>query len=867
MGSVKSMKSALSLIIISIFLSIGFQSFAGQQRDGNLIYVNTANKKAPFDGKSWNTAFNDLQDAIKASKSGNLIWVAKGTYYPTKNADRDIFFNLKDGIKLYGGFKGNETDIKQRDWKKNITTLSANIGDKKTNTDNSYHVVVGANDAVLDGFFVKDGYSLDAPSFSFPGKEADESGKAAEIHITPQHIFRGMDRGTGAGILLYQALTNVSNCVFENNIAGKGGGMYIMMAKDEPERKLYKGPAITDCKFINNYAYRRGGGVSIDLNSEPEFIRCEFINNKCEEKGGAMYNDFGAQSNLSHCLFAGNIGLSGSAMGNDGGYGGNIVHCTFVNNIATEVGPALYQGSGGSNNPTVTNCIIWGNICENDASSVYNFRFSHAQISFSCVEGGYPGVGNINENPMFVNLADGNFRLSDLSPCIDSGFGDVAKNYDIDLDGNPRFYDDEKCPNQLSALAFNRTRRGKGSPKGSPQGSPRGGPQKGPQKGSSGGGVLAAVDMGAYERQINSKAKPMDIIYVIAGQKTGSLDGSSWANAFSSFQDAVDKAYATGAEVWVAKGIYTPTDTLKREIPFFLREGVEVYGGFQGNEKKREERNPLMYVSVLSGDIGIKDYTEDNSYHVLIAANNALLDGATIANGNANAVGTPHYDQGGGLFISQRGIADASGGRRSGGLSLTFKNCIFSDNRAIHGGAVYCLDMCSAKFIHCTFTNNTAETAGAVYDVIAVESTYDNCYFIGNYAKYKGGAMYFDYGARPVIKDCKFEYNIAGAQGGAIATISRASQVENTIVKIDNTVFNNNQAGNQGGAIYNYDASFITLTDCQLLDNSAVNGAGAVATVFASETILNNCSVKGNTSVNGSNDFLEEIRSKNIINK
>ena len=39
MGSVKSMKSALSLIIISIFLSIGFQSFAGQQRDGNLIYV------------------------------------------------------------------------------------------------------------------------------------------------------------------------------------------------------------------------------------------------------------------------------------------------------------------------------------------------------------------------------------------------------------------------------------------------------------------------------------------------------------------------------------------------------------------------------------------------------------------------------------------------------------------------------------------------------------------------------------------------------------------------------------------------------------------------------------------------------------
>jgi hypothetical protein len=587
-----------------------------------------------------------------------------------------------------------------------------------------------------------------------------------------------------------------------------------------------------------------------------------------------MYNVFGAQSNLSHCLFAGNIALSGSAMGNDGGYRGNIDQSTFVNNIAYEVGPALYQGSGGSNNPTVTNCIIWGNNCENDASSVFNFRFSRAQISFSCVEGGYPGDGNIDKDPEFVDPANGDFRLADLSPCIDSGFGDIARDYDVDLDGNPRFYDDKKQPNQLSAMAFSRpapppesppdqqggsSKGAKAGSKGGPQGETQGGP---PQE-----NVKTAVDMGAYERQTDSKAKPVDIIYVSAEQNKGSFDGSSWTNAFRSLQDAMDMAYATGAEVWVARGIYTPTDTLNRNIPFFLREAVEVYGGFRGNESKREQRNPLMHMTILSGDIGIKGYKEDNSYHVLIAADKALLDGLTIANGNANAVATPHYDQGGGLFISQRGIADAGGGRRSGGLSLTLRSCNFTDNNAIHGGAVYCLDMCGANFINCTFTNNTAETAGAVYDVIAVKSVYENCFFIGNYAKYKGGAMYFDYGARPTINNCKFEYNIAGAQGGAIATISRASQVENTIVKIDDTIFSYNQAGNQGGAIYNYDASFMTLTNCQLLDNSAVNGAGAVATVFASETTLNNCTVKGNSSVNGISDFIEEIRSKNIINK
>ena len=858
MGGVQAMKSIFILIITSVFLSIGGQGFAAQQTNGNLIYVNASDNKGPFDGKSWSTAFKDLQDAIKTSSAGDQIWVAKGTYYPTESDDRDIFFSLKEGVKLYGGFKGNEKDIEQRDWIKNITTLSANIGDKKTNLDNSYHVAVGAENAVLDGFVVRDGYSLYAPTFSFPGKDADDKGTAAEIHITPQHVYKGMDRGTGAGILLYQAATDISNCTFENNIAGKGGAMYIMLSKNEPVRKLYEGPTISDCKFIGNYAYRRGGAISVDLSTAPTLVRCEFINNKCEEKGGAVYNDFGAQTNLTHCLFVGNVALSGSAMGNDGGYRGSIDHCTFVNNVATEVGPALYQGTGGSNNPTITNSIIWGNTCENDPTSVFNFRFSSALISYSCVEGGYPGEGNIDKNPKFVDHENDDFRLSDMSPCIDSGLGNASVSYGIDLDGNPRVFDDKKRPNQL----------------------------------------FSSTDMGVYERQTDSRVKPVDVIYVSTARGTGLSDGTSWPNAMNSFQDAMDTAYAAGAEVWVAKGVYTPTDTLQREMPFYLREGVEVYGGFKGTEIERDKRNPLVYKTVLSGDIGIRGYAEDNSYHVLIAANGALLDGVTIADGNANAVGTAHHDQGAGLLIS-RSMADASAGAGFGGgaetgrgegaaagrgegaaagrgagagrgggrgLSLTLRNCIFTNNNAIHGGAVYCQDMSNGKFFDCVFTGNTADTAGAVYDVIAVASTYENCSFIGNHAEYKGGAMYFDYGARPTIKGSAFVYNTAGAQGGAIATISRASQVENTIVKIDDTVFSNNQTGNQGGAIYNYDASFITLTDCQIVNNKAVNGAGAVATVFASETTLNNCIVKGNTSVNGNDDFLEEIRSKNIIN-
>ena len=136
MECIKLMKSVLILISTSIFLSIACQSFAVQQADGSIIYVNVSDNKGPFDGKSWSTAFKDLQDAIKASNAGDQIWVAKGTYYPTESANRDISFILKEGVKLYGGFRGNETDIEQRNWIKYITTLSANIGDKKTNIDN-----------------------------------------------------------------------------------------------------------------------------------------------------------------------------------------------------------------------------------------------------------------------------------------------------------------------------------------------------------------------------------------------------------------------------------------------------------------------------------------------------------------------------------------------------------------------------------------------------------------------------------------------------------------------------------------------------------------------------------------------------------
>jgi hypothetical protein len=108
-------------------------------------------------GASWDTAYPDLQMALAAAQSGDEIWVAAGTYKPTTGTDRTVSFVMVTGVGIYGGFAGTETARSQRDWSAHATILSGDIGTIGTATDNSYHVVVGANGAVLDGFTITGG--------------------------------------------------------------------------------------------------------------------------------------------------------------------------------------------------------------------------------------------------------------------------------------------------------------------------------------------------------------------------------------------------------------------------------------------------------------------------------------------------------------------------------------------------------------------------------------------------------------------------------------------------------------------------------------------------------------------------------------
>ena len=144
------------------------------------------------------------------------------------------------------------------------------------------------------------------------------------------------------------------------------------------------------------------------------------------------------------------------------------------------------------------------------------------------------------------------------------------------------------------------------------------------------------------------------VLYVDASA-TGSNDGTSWVNAFTTLPPALAVA-GSGDEIWVAAATYKPATVSDRTMSIALKNGVGVYGGFDGTETQRNERDPELNVTILSGDIGTPGVSNDNSYHVVTAAagvtSTAVLDRFTIMAGQADGAPAANNDRGAGIWLN-----------------------------------------------------------------------------------------------------------------------------------------------------------------------------------------------------------------------
>ncbi|MHC4147973.1 MAG: right-handed parallel beta-helix repeat-containing protein [Planctomycetota bacterium] len=397
------------------------------------------------DGSSWADAYNELQSALAAASSGDDVDVAQGVYRPAlAGGERGATFQLINGVSVRGGYAGfGEADPNARDIEAYETVLSGDIGGDDvgdcydvSRADNSYHVVTGSGtdaNAVLEGFTITGGH-------------ADG--------ISPEDCGGGMYNFTGS--------PTVSKCKFiENYVLTMGGGMF---------NREGSSPVISNCTFISNVSDDDGGGIRNYLNCDPVISNCEFIDNVAFEDGGGINNRKNSNAIISNCVFIGNIAASGGGMENHVGHAAatgevTVVNCLFIGNIGEE-------GGGMRNtdpNPVVTNCTFVGNIgsgMRNDSGSIPEVKncifrgntggsfdgSSSPVVTFSNIEGGFAGTGNLNTDPLFADTAGGDYHLKSeaghwdangqswvqdevTSRCVDAGDPGNAIGYELHPNG------------------------------------------------------------------------------------------------------------------------------------------------------------------------------------------------------------------------------------------------------------------------------------------------------------------------------------------------------------------------------------------------------------------------------------------------
>ncbi|MFZ1702867.1 MAG: alpha-amylase family glycosyl hydrolase [Saprospiraceae bacterium] len=135
-------------------------------------------------------------------------------------------------------------------------------------------------------------------------------------------------------------------------------------------------------------------------------------------------------------------------------------------------------------------------------------------------------------------------------------------------------------------------------------------------------------------------------ILFVNGLATGLQNGTSWTNAFTSVEKALQVATFCDNidEIWVAEGTYLPNTNHARDQYFTVPPGTTMYGGFTNvGNPVWNDRNPTTYVTILNGDVGVSLVENDNTFHVVnipIATDTTIVDGFTIKFGYADGLGS-----------------------------------------------------------------------------------------------------------------------------------------------------------------------------------------------------------------------------------
>ncbi|OVE78027.1 hypothetical protein BVX99_00850 [bacterium F16] len=396
-----------------------------------------------------------IQAGIDAAGAGDTVTVAAGTY------NEDIV--LKSGVIVQGA--GADTTTIQGTGSGPVVTAvdvdaTATIdGFTITGGGNSFYsggITCDSSSPTISNTIISNnsGYGIscmfDSTAQIISNKIIDNDGGIGCILSSPtilNNVIKNNSTEWGAGGIACGVASSPSitdNVIIDNtSIHGTGGiacdvgttpvimgntiqGNSVILSGVGGISCYRAGPRIINNEINANLSLGRGGGIAVDVHSWPEISGNRIVGNLAQSGGGI------GGWNASPATITNNIIINNESLEGGGIYGAYtsmlITNNVIVGNRAS-VGGGVYFYYAGS----VTNSIVWGN-----GDDLYGYP--SITSTYSCIEDGDAGEGNISLAPLFVDAANGDYRLQALSPCIDTG-KNLAYLPATDLLGNTRIVD------------------------------------------------------------------------------------------------------------------------------------------------------------------------------------------------------------------------------------------------------------------------------------------------------------------------------------------------------------------------------------------------------------------------------------------
>ena len=718
------------------------------------------------DGLSWENAIT-LTEALSQAKAGDEIWVKgyediTGHIYKAPKGG----FVLPSGVAMYGGFAGDETiknDLPTGRHKYQMKYQTALVGDIDTNDKASQQLII------------------------YP-ENTTRNDNATHVLTLQMGVTQDNTNDGNKPTIVSGFLIAAGNASGENTSAnGRGGGIYVINnSKDNNAQSRFF--RISQCNFANNYGMR-GGAIYVDnscTNPQSAISYCSIFNNvagkrgSSENEGGGMWID--GTATVYNCNINNNtnggIRLSSTS---------KIVNCSVIANTVSAADLTTDGASNSIGGGAVYNTVLWHSTAlskQDSRPAFYSCAFPEVEVT----------------NPDTNTDANGNVRISNenhgIKPAPWFKQSAVTQGYDFSFSSNlKQLYSTAFTFEETSALLnkgkleyyknlvvdanlettstdiMGRTRY-----------------------------QTSTIDIGAYEY---ARMKAGRIRYVKQG---GTGDGTSWKEAMGDIQKAIndlaEKATTPGekGEVWVAAGTYVVKERILTDasspVSLLMKNGISVYGAFNGTEKRRSERieesknlKPWGWKqeSIIrgAGFTGSDDAKWNNSdeawniqnsesYHVVWFAplpegeaftDEVYLEGFTIEGGTYNGTSAAtEYAPGCGAGVY---INDPSARMRYCTVRFCNSGMKESENIKPRGGGIYC--------------KNGQTEGNLVYDCSA----------------YQGGGIYIDeagFITRSMVTNCS-AYQGAGVYLNATDSEKAYYQILATSVISNNTSTRN-------GAVY-----------------------------------------------------------------